>query len=87
MLSSRLTSGKESPAARPNIADVELEMPAIAGVELKVPVLAELMDTLDLHSFFHDPTCRRTLNEVLEAFSDEEFDRFECFYTSRLTLN
>lgn len=57
------------------------------GMDLRVPVLTELIDSLDLDSFLHDPVCRRRLNEVMNTFSDEEFDRFERLYTRRFTLN
>jgi len=55
--------------------------------DFRVPVLLELIDTLDLDAFFHDPACRRRLNEVLDTFSDEEFDRFERLYANRYPTN
>lgn len=55
--------------------------------EVRVEVLADLLDTLDLHSFLLDPAYRRRLNEVLACFSDEEFDSFERLYTRRFTIN
>lgn len=55
--------------------------------DIRVPVLVELIDTLDLADFVRDPAYRRQLNEVLDTFSDEEFDRFERLYTRRFTLN
>ncbi|MGE5506021.1 MAG: hypothetical protein ACM31L_16485 [Actinomycetota bacterium] len=67
--------------------------PAISGAaafgsdDLRIPVLVELIDSLDLVSFIRDPGYRRQLNEVLDALSDEEFDRFECLYTRRFTVN
>lgn len=56
-------------------------------IDIRVPVLVELIDTLDLADFMRDPAYRRQLNEVLDTFSDEEFDRFERLYTRRFTLN
>lgn len=53
----------------------------------RVPVLMEMIDSLDLHTFLHDQAYRRRLNEVLDAFTDEEFDRFERLYSRRFTLN
>jgi len=63
--------------------------PALGAVEgdLRVEVLADLVDSLDLHSFLVDPLYRRRLNEVLACFSDEEFDSFELLYTRRFTVN
>lgn len=53
----------------------------------RAAVLAEMIDGLDLHSFLHEPAYRQRLNEVLDAFSDEEFDSFEQLYTRRFTVN
>lgn len=62
---------------------------AVTGrnADIRVPVLFELIDSLDLESFVGDPAYRRRLNEVLDTFSDEEFDHFERLYTRRFTLN
>ncbi|MGE5545719.1 MAG: hypothetical protein ACM33T_02385 [Solirubrobacterales bacterium] len=57
------------------------------GTDIRVPVLVELLDDLDLNDFLLDPACRRRLNEVIETFSDDEFDNFERLYTSRFTIN
>lgn len=57
------------------------------GMDIRVPVLVELVDTLDLHAFLNDPAYRRRLSSLLDALSDDEFDRFERLYTRRLTLN
>lgn len=59
----------------------------VKPMDVRVPVLVELIDTLDLDAFFHDPACRRRLNEVLDTFSDEEFDRFERLYMNRFPPN
>ncbi|HTH16368.1 MAG TPA: hypothetical protein VL974_06930 [Magnetospirillum sp.] len=53
----------------------------------RLEVLAEVVDGLDLASFLNDPAYRRRLNELLEHFSDEEFDDFERLYTRRFTIN
>lgn len=59
-----------------------------AGIrDLKTEVLVELVDTLDLYSFLHEPAYRRRLNDVLACFSDDEFDSFERLYTRRFTVN
>lgn len=63
------------------------EWPPLSPDDLRVPVLLELLDSFDMHSFVLDPDYRHRLNEVLDAFSDEEFDRFERRYASRFTLN
>lgn len=55
--------------------------------DLKTEVLVELVDSLDLYSFLHEPAYRRRLNDVLACFSDEEFDSFERLYTRRFTVN
>lgn len=55
--------------------------------DIRVSVLIEMVDSLDLEDFVRDPVYRRQLNEVLDAFSDEEFDSFERLYTRRFTLN
>jgi hypothetical protein len=55
--------------------------------DLRFPVLAAMIDGLDLDCFIRDPGYRRQLTEVLDALSDEEFDRFELLYTRRFTLN
>ena len=55
--------------------------------DLRVELLADLVDSLDLHSFLVDPLYRRRLNDVLAWFSDEEFDSFEQLYTRRFTVN
>lgn len=57
------------------------------SADLKTEVLIEFVDALDLHAFIHKPAYRRRLNLVLAAFSDEEFDCFERFYTRRFTVN
>lgn len=55
--------------------------------DLRVEVLADLVDSLDLHSFLLDPVYRRRLNDVLSCFSDAEFDSFEQLYTRRFIVN
>jgi hypothetical protein len=80
--------GNDGPA--PGFGALPWVMPAagaFAGDDLRVPVLVEMIDSLDLESFICDPGYRRQLNEVLDAFSDEEFDSFESLYTRRFTVN
>lgn len=55
--------------------------------DIRISVLIEMVDSLDLEDFVRDPVYRRQLNEVLDAFSDDEFDSFERLYTRRFTLN
>lgn len=62
-------------------------MAAGADCDVRVEVLADLVDSLDLHSFLIDPAYRRRLNDVLSCFSDAEFDSFEQLYTRRFTVN
>ncbi|MCR6631113.1 MAG: hypothetical protein NVV74_14285 [Magnetospirillum sp.] len=59
---------------------------AVEG-DARIEALADLIDGLDLGSFFLDPAYRRQLNDVLACFSDEEFDSFERLYTRRFTIN
>lgn len=56
-------------------------------LDRRFPVLVQMVDCLDFESFVRDPAYRRRFSEVLEALSDEEFDRFESLYIRRLTLN
>lgn len=51
------------------------------------PVLLEFLDEFDFEAFLSDPTYRRRLNEILDTFTDEEFDKFEHRYARRFTLN
>lgn len=69
-----------------NLSPCRVETEVAVG-DLRVEVLAELVDDLDLHSFFIDSAYRRRLNDVLACFSDEEFDSFERLYTRRFTVN
>lgn len=62
-------------------------MAGLADDNVRVEVLADVVDGLDLHSFFLDPAYRRCLNEILSCFSDAEFDSFERLYTRRFTVN
>jgi hypothetical protein len=80
MLRNRQHSRKDPPTGG-NVVAVD------EGMDIRVPVLVELVDTLDLHAFLHDPGYRNRLNLVIETLSDEEFDNFERLYTRRLTLN
>ncbi|MBC7952726.1 MAG: hypothetical protein H7Z12_13030 [Rhodospirillaceae bacterium] len=79
MLRNKQHSRKDPPPCR--------LMAGVAECDVRVEVLADLVDSLDLHSFFIDPVYRRRLNEVLSCFSDAEFDSFEQLYTRRFTVN
>lgn len=79
MLRNKQHSRKDPPPGRLLVAG--------ADCDVRVEVLADLVDSLDLHSFLIDPAYRRRLNDVLSCFSDAEFDRFEQLYTRRFTVN
>jgi hypothetical protein len=88
MLRHKQHSKKEMPAEMPVLNwAVPVDDATAGSADIRVPVLVELMDSLDLTEFFHDSTTRTCLREVLEAFTDEEFDRFERLYQRRLTSN
>lgn len=59
----------------------------MGSADVKTEVLIAVVDALDLYAFIHKPAYRRRLNDVLAAFSDEEFDSFERIYTRRFTVN
>jgi hypothetical protein len=59
----------------------------VNSTDRKTEALIAFVDALDLYAFIHKPAYRRRLNDVLAAFSDEEFDRFERIYTRRFTVN
>lgn len=79
MLRNKQHSRRDSPPCR--------LMAEVADGDVRVEVLADLVDSLDLHSFLLDPAYRRRLNDVLSCFSDAEFDSFERLYTRRFTVN
>lgn len=60
---------------------------AFPGRPPPVPALLDFLDNFDLASFLSDPMYRKQLNDMLDTFSDEEFDLFESRYSHRFTLN
>ena len=49
--------------------------------------LLEFMDTFDIYLFLYDHTYRQRLNNLLELFTDEEFENFEQTHSHRFTVN
>jgi hypothetical protein len=59
----------------------------IIGENTQEPVLLEFLDTFSFEAFLSNPSYRQRLNEILETFTDEEFDKFEHRHARRFTLN
>jgi hypothetical protein len=49
--------------------------------------LLEFMDRFDIYLFLYDPAYRRQLNDILDRFTDEEFESFERTHSHRFTVN
>jgi len=49
--------------------------------------LLDFLDSFDIHLFLYDPAYRRSLNEMLERFTDEEFEDFTRTHSHRFTVN
>ena len=52
-----------------------------------VPVLLEFMERFDLARFLYDEDYRQRLNDILDRFTDDEFEDFEKVYANRFTMN
>ena len=49
--------------------------------------LLDFMENFDVYLFIVDPDYRRSLNDLLELFTDEEFDEFERSHGNRFVMN
>lgn len=49
--------------------------------------LLDFLDSFDIYQFLLDPSYRKQLNNLLDCFSDEEFEDFERLYSHRFTVN
>jgi len=49
--------------------------------------LLDFLDHFDVYLFLVEPSYRQRLNELLELFTDEEFDEFERSHLNRFVLN
>jgi len=49
--------------------------------------LLEFLDNFDIYLFVYDDEYRMRLNNILDLFSDEEFESFERTHARRFTVN
>ncbi|HIJ62047.1 MAG TPA: hypothetical protein HPQ04_05075 [Rhodospirillaceae bacterium] len=49
--------------------------------------LLNFLDNFDVYLFIVDPGYRQRLNNLLELFTDEEFDEFERSHVNRFVMN
>lgn len=49
--------------------------------------LLAFMDNFDFYLFLYDHDYRQRLNDILERFTDEEFECFERAHSHRFTIN
>lgn len=49
--------------------------------------LLAFLDNFDIYLFLYDPHYRQQLNDILDGFTDEEFEHFELAHSHRFTIN
>lgn len=81
MLRSKPTSKKDSLIARNWATEEKVQR------FMQEQILFDFLDRFDFHSFLYDTSYRRRLNDLLEGFSEEEFNHFEQLYFHRFIVN
>jgi hypothetical protein len=60
------------------------------GIDGRSPLerrLLAFLDTFNVYLFLYEPSYRRRLNDMLERFTDEEFEDFTRIHFNRFTVN